>query len=216
MPKKLYLYLFPLLCFSTISAAAQKPFIEGIITYKVSITAPGDNEGGNRHTGKYIITVKGDQFRKELKMNNGFTYTSLHTNGTIYILRDAGDRKFAIETDKQRTEEKNAKYRDFKLKNGSVTKTIAGKQAHKAIVTYPNGDTSEILYTTDWEPRAGLFDKFPGIKFLPLSYTHENNDGMLMYFEAEKIEERPVENATFHIPEDYKLMTYQEYEQLKK
>ena len=60
------------------------------------------------------------------------------------------------------------------------------------------------------------YERFPNTKFLPLSFSYKDENGMTMLFDAEKVEAAPVENAVFRIPPDYKMISYKEYKELSQ
>ena len=95
--------------------------------------------------------------------------------------------------------------------------TIAGQQCQKATVTYKDGGTSSLYYTTAWtSPDPSLFDRFPGIKYMPLTFEYRNEEGITMHFAAERIESKPVESALFRVPPDYKIISNAEYKAISK
>jgi hypothetical protein len=214
--KRIFLYNLFLLFISGFTTQAQKQFAEGMLTYKVTIEQSADQEGLVQYQGKYIITVKGKLLRKELVMDNGFRNIMLYTSNATYMLRNAGNKKLAIEMDRQEMDNINARYKDFSITNGKETKTIAGIEAQRAVITYKDGNHLDLFCTTNWQPGEAIFDKFPGITVMPMSYTLKNEDGTIMHFKLIKAEEKAIENKTFTVPEDYKIMTHKEYEQLAK
>ena len=74
-----------------------------------------------------------------------------------------------------------------------------------------------MFYSNDWYPLQSItYERFPGAKFLPISYSYTDEHGIAMDFEADLIEMQPVENAIFRIPPEYKMISYEEYKQLSK
>lgn len=213
---KLFLYSLLLLTLTNYTAFAQKQFEEGVLTYDVSIDPAGDGEGIAQYKGTYTITVKGKQIRKELLMDNGYQNTMLFTKNGGYILRNLGKKKLAIQMDEKRIDKRRDEHTDFILREDKGTKTIGGIVGEKHTVIYKDGSKLEIYCSPEWIPGEDVFDKFPGIKMLPLSYMHKNDDGTTMSFRLRKLEVKLLENNSFSIPEDYKIMTHAEYEQLNK
>jgi hypothetical protein len=84
-------------------------------------------------------------------------------------------------------------------------------------VVYKNGTESTIYYTKDIIPGNELmYDLFPGIKVLPLSYLYDDNKGNVIEFTANAVRSEPVENQNFRIPADYKIITHTEYREMNK
>ena len=197
-------------------AYAQKPFMEGMIEYKVKLVT----SEGRPFEGKFTFTIKAGRIKKELKLNNGYDYILLinSMNNTIYSLQTMNSKKYAIQLTMAEIEENQDKYRGFSLKEDRTTgRVIAGYTVFKGEVTYTDGSQAEIYFTPDWYPEKSItFDRFPDAKFMPLSYTYIDENGSSMHFEAEKINVLPVENAVFKLPSDYKVISHNEYKQLRK
>lgn len=196
---------------------AQKPFVEGNIVYAVTINAADGNGNTKEYKGSYTITIKGKQIRKELKMKNGYDDILIFNfeNNTAYSLKTLGDKKYAIQLSMEDFVSKAQKYEGFTLKKDEQEKKIAGFSARKADVTYRDGNISTIFLTDEWQPDNKLtFERFPGCKFLPLVFDYTNENGSRLHFQAEHVNATPVENADFRIPADFKLINYNEYQQL--
>jgi len=199
----------------SVMAKAQKPFTEGIIIYKISIESLGNHTA----TGTYTCIIKGEQIRKELKMDNGYQDILLfdYSKNTVYSLQIRGDKKYAIQLSLGDFTSKQKKYLNFTLQDKpGNTKQIAGNNAQEAVIRYTDGSQADIYYIKDWYPQEAMtFDRFPGIKVFPLECSYTYNEGT-MHFYAEKMELEPVESAAFHIPADYKMISYAEYKQAIK
>jgi hypothetical protein len=197
-------------------AEAQQTFVEGMIRYAVSIGPVSDSTGFTEHAGTYTVIVKGSQLRKELKMNTGYQniiITNANTN-TAYSLQSAGGQAYAIQLSMQDLKERQRLFEGFRLQEYPGKMTIAGLPCEKATVTYKDGSKSSLYYTTTWQaPDMTLYDRFPGIKNIPLAFEYRNDDGIIMHFQAEKLEAVPVESALFRVPPEYKVISNAEYKQ---
>jgi hypothetical protein len=196
------------------SVTAQKPFTEGIIIYKVSLVS-SDNK---TFYGTYTFFIKGNQVKKEIKLNNGYQDIVIINSGAnkIYSLQNRNGKKYAIELSMPQMLKNQEKFSGFTLKNEmGESQKIAGYSVYKANINYSDGTAPEIFYTKDWSPAQTVtFERFPNAKFFPLHFSYTNDEGMVMIFEAEKIEPGPVENGVYRIPADYKMISYDEYKQL--
>lgn len=200
-------------------ANAQQQFVEGRIKYAVSIGPVSDSAGFSEHAGTYTIIVKGQQLRKELLMNTGYQNILLvnNTAGTAYSLVTNAGQRYAIQLTMADLKERQKRYEGFNQKEQTGNMTIAGWPAQKAMISYKDGSSSALYYTTSWQTSdAGIFDRFPGIKNIPLSFEYRNEEGITMHFQAEKLEAVPVENALFRVPVDYKIISNAEYKQQKR
>lgn len=196
------------------AAIAQKPFTEGVIVYKVTIESPTASTA--RVSGTYICTIKDQQIKKEIKMNNGYQDVLIFNYGkkTVYSLQVKGDKKYAIQLKMDDFTKKQDKYRDFKLQDKEGVKKIAGIPAREAAITYPDSTLADLYYTPEWYPTQSIiFEHLPDTKVFPLEFTYDAQKGR-MHFQAESIMTKPVENSVFHIPADYKMISYDEYLQL--
>jgi len=215
MPHKLYVFLLLFFCLNC-RAIAQKPFAEGIIVYKVKL----ESTGNNLITGYYTFTIKGDQVRKEIKMNNGYQDIVILYCGTkkSVSLQNLNGKKYAIELNMPEMINNEKKFQGFTISGEQAAdKNIAGCKAFAANISYTDGTNAPVYYTKEWRPtQPNTFDRFPNAVFLPLDFYYKDEHGMTMWFEAEKIEPGPVENAVFRIPHDYKIISYAEYKELNK
>jgi hypothetical protein len=195
---------------------AQKPFMEGTIIYKVTL-ASADNK---IFSGTYTFFIKGNQVRKEIKLNNGYQDIVLLNSGTnkVYSLQNRNGKKYAIELSMPQLLKSQEKFNGFTVKDETnESKKIAGYSVYKANINYTDGTAHEVYYTKEWDPSQKVtFERFPNAKFLPMYFSYTDDQGMVMTFEAEKIEPEPIENAIFRIPADYKMISYGEYKQLSE
>jgi len=219
MAHKFYVLSCLLCLFCGLKTIAQRPFSEGTITYKVTIQGLQSNKIADE--GTYTFTFKGDQLKKELRLNSGFQDIIIFdfAKNTVYSLRVAGTKKYAIQLNIDDILNDQRKYENFSLDKTEGNKKIAGLSASKAIISYTESSITSftLYYTNDWYVNQPVgFERFPKAKFLPLSFTYTTNNGMIMTFEATQITPQPVENAVFRIPTDYKIISHAEYMQLNK
>ncbi len=195
---------------------AQKPFTEGVVSYKVKLRS-ADNKV---FRGQYTFTFKGPHVKKELKLDNGFEDIVLIDCGTgkVFSLQNRNGKKYAIQLSMDEIVKKQEAYTGFTLKDEASEKTnVAGYAVSKSKVTYKNGSSAEIFYSKDWYPLQPVsYERFPSAKFLPLEYSYTDEHGIAMEFETDKISLEPIENAVFRIPPEYKMISYEEYKQLSK
>ncbi len=212
---KCYIFLI-LFLISAITCLAQKPFTEGTVIYNVTLASPSKQT----FSGTYTFFIKGNQIRKEIKLNNGYQDVVLLNCGTnkVYSLQNKNGKKYAIELSMQELQQRQAKFDGFKMANETNdTKKIAGYSVYKANVNYTDGSTPVVYYTKDWQPTQPItFERFPNAKFLPVRFSYTDEHGMAMTFEAQVIDLEPIENSRFRIPADYKMISYKEYKELSE
>lgn len=200
----------------SLHASAQKPFQEGVIIYSVTLQSADRKE----MKGTYTFTIKGNEIKKELKLNNGYNDIILLncSTGTAYSLQAKNGKKYAIQLNMRDLEKKQAQFAGFIINNEQAnSRSIAGMAAYKGSISYKDGVAQDIYYTKEWSPAQGItFERFPNSKFLPLGFSYTDENGITLRCEAIKIEAGPVENAVFRIPPDYKMISYKEYRELSQ
>jgi hypothetical protein len=177
-----------------------------------------DNKAYN---GTYTFTFKNGQIRKELKLTNGFQDIVLinTNNNTIYSLRNKNGKMFAIQLSMEEMTERQKQYKGYSITEESgKEKMFAGKKGIKSLVRYKNGMSSELYLNKDWYAEKSIaFERFPDARFIPLMYSYKDDArGFSMQMEVESISEEPVENSMFRIPEDYRIISNEEYKQLSR
>lgn len=211
---RLRTYLLALLVFLPINGWAQKPFLEGTITYKVKLDTDDDIK-----TGTYIITIKGGQIRKEMRLT-GLDYVIIINcrTGKVYSLQNRSGKKYAIELTIEEMLAEQDKFRGYVLTDMHRDNTqIAGYAVSWGNVRYKDGATATVAYSRDWRPaEAVTFERFPAAGFMPLDFRYKNESGISVSFEALKIDAEPVENAVFRVPDDYKIISNAEYREMNR
>lgn len=199
-----------------LNALAQEMLTEGTIKYAVSIGPVAGGTTFTEHAGTYTIIIKGKYVRKELSMNTGYKNIQIlnGNTGAVYSLQSSGGQKYAIQLHWSDLVEKQKPYQGFTLDAASGSSTIAGWPCQKTTVRYKDGSTSVMYYTNSFRTDDTiLFDRFPGLQSIPLSFEYRNEEGITMHFSAEKLEASPVESALFRVPPDYKVISNSEYRQ---
>jgi len=199
-------------------AMAQNPFVEGRITYAVSMDPSPDQSGITQHGGTYTIYIKGRMFRKELKLDNGYESTVIWDGNThtAYSIPPSAQEPIAVQLSRQDLEASQKSYRKFRLKDAEGSQQVGGWSCRPATVSYPNGNQSNICYSRDWTiSESLLYEWFPGISFLPLSFEFRNGSGMLLRFHAESVTEIPLESTLFRLPGNYRILSNREYQKMK-
>ncbi|MBA3828806.1 MAG: hypothetical protein H0X33_07705 [Taibaiella sp.] len=213
-------YLFPcfFLLLITGKALAQKQFTEGTIVYDVSIEAKA-GKAMERYYGIYTINIKDKEMRQELKLNKGYDDVLVYNgnDNSVYSLKITPDKKYAIQLNNADLAKKNRVYENYDLDDVAGDSTINGLPGERAKITYKDGSKGTVIYTRKWlltNPR--IYERFPGIKHLPLAFTYTNADGTTLSFTLVKILDAPIENSLFRIPADYKIMTNAEYKEMNR
>lgn len=216
MQKIVIIILLSLLFCSSI-VAQENVFSEGKVVFDITLDPPDNSEGLRQHKGSYTILVKGNMIRKELVLDNGFRDINIYNadSKAAYSLRSLGSKYYAIELDMNELEEEYDKWRGGVIKDNNGSKKILDINAQKATITYKQGNTCDFYYSTNWKPVDAMFNYFPDIEVMPMSFVITNGKGMNMYFEAQSIKIKAIESAHFKIPKNYKIVTTDEYKQMR-
>ena len=193
---------------------AQKPFTEGKIVYQVKITGPDHKS----YSGTYFFTFKENNLRKEINLPNYQEIMLINTaKNTVYTLKNVNSKKFAIQLSLAEIQNSQAPYNGFTLnERAGKARKIAGYNCSRGMVTYKDGAETEVYFTRDIYAEIPLtFERFPDARFLPLSFFYKAADGTLMEFSADQVLPTGIENASFAIPRDYKMISYSEYKDMK-
>jgi hypothetical protein len=127
-----------------------------------------------------------------------------------YLLIDSGDKKFAIQTDRNKNIDTLNKV-DYKLKRKSKTIEICGKKANLLILSNPKNNKSTKLYyyKTLSNKYIDAYNESPG---LPVLFYLDSNEGLLKY-ELITITHQKVNRDLFGIPSNYQKTTFEEFMQ---
>lgn len=218
--KKPALILCLIICYHI--SGAQEKFTEGIITYNITITGKVPtpaNEPALTETksGTLTISIKGDNVRKDIKLQDGYTHSQISNYATEkeIILQTINTTRYAIEINLDDQRKKNAAYLNAQQETGSGKKTIAGQNATESTLKYKNGSAINLYYISSYDLKhPELFEQFPQLKGIPAIYDIPMSNGFTTHFELSSILAEPVANATFRIPEGYRIISRKEYDKL--
>jgi hypothetical protein len=156
------------------------------------------------------IKQKGHAVLKELLLKNGFKSTKLFLGQAkpSYSFILIAEQNFALKSD-----EESLKCKDLTLETlPTDIKSIAGFKTERGKILCKDRKPIVLYYTQEWQTNNPLlFEEFSSFKALPLAFEINNEDGSLIRFELMKIESKPMENATFQIPNGYKTISQEEY-----
>jgi hypothetical protein len=197
--------------FSFSNANAQKLFVEGELLYAITISQNNpEQKTPNNIQGTLSIKQKGHAVLKELLLKNGFKSTKLFLGQAkpSYSFILIAEQNFALKSD-----EESLKCRDLTLETlPTDIKSIAGFKTERGKILCKDRKPIVLYYTQEWQTNNPLlFEEFSSFKALPLAFEINNEDGSLIRFELMKIESKPMENATFQIPNGYKTISQEEY-----
>ena len=212
--------LLILLLTISVFSFAQKTISEGTMVYDIII------QSGNKEPqmadaldgGTVTVSIKGGQSRSDMVSALGKESTIHDTKtGEAVILKEYSGQKLMITLNKDNWAAKNRTYNDITFDLSNETTTIAGYTCKKAVAKLPNGKTFVVYYATDLvitnKDYNSTFKNLPG---LAMQYEYES--GKMKYkYTLSKINFEPVAASKFDFPKSgYRVMTYEENQQIKK
>lgn len=134
------------------------------------------------------------------------------------ILIDAMGQKLAVKSEKEETQEAMKDMKKPQVKFIDETKEIAGFTCKKAEVTITPEEGEEQTLTVfycdelnvgnvNW---SGQFSEIPGVL---MEYSMENG-GFTINYKATEVKKQKLKDTYFQVPEDYKLLTKEEAQQM--
>jgi hypothetical protein len=199
------------------AAQAQKTFTEGTLLYTLTISSATGQEA--TISGKMQITVKGNKLSKEFSLASGAKslFVVRGDENIAYSLINANNKQYAIEFNA--AELKKKKQVCDKVKTTQVPddkETVAELKAGKMNVSCGT-NTAILYYARDWKiSNTFIFEEFPGLDYLPLSFDITDHAGRVLHYELKKCSPEPIDESSFRVPANYKIISEKEYQQLTR
>jgi len=206
---------FIFLFFVSAALVAGKPF-DGVITYKISYPESKFSEAQlNMFPKVMTVSVKGSKARTEMNVGGGTTVEILdYVAKTKVALINMMGQKFAIKQTAQEIEKENALQPKGTVSVTNETKSIAGYNCKKAIVTSDEDgvkSTFEVWFTEELGGKDANFDNplYKDINGVMLEFLIKTPQ-ITMKLSATSVEKKAVSAKDFEIPTDYTLTTQEE------
>jgi len=206
---------FIFLFFVSAALVAGKPF-DGVITYKISYPDSKFSEAQlNMFPKVMTVSVKGSKARTEMNVGGGTTVEILdYVAKTKVALINMMGQKFAIKQTAQEIEKENALQPKGTVSVTNETKSIAGYNCKKAIVTSDEDgvkSTFEVWFTEELGGKDANFDNplYKDINGVMLEFLIKTPQ-ITMKLSATSVEKKAVSAKDFEIPTDYTLTTQEE------
>lgn len=200
-----------------ISALAQRKLTEGTILYDITISNSTDKPQNAEFLdgATNAVYIKGGKLRTEMVSSLGTQSTIIEqSNGKkqVTILKEYGPQKFMITLTASDWAELNNKFENVTFAfDPTVTKTIQGFVAKKAVGKLADGTTFTVWYTPDIVVDNKDF-QYANRSLPGLAMEYETNVGNLqVIYTVSKLSFAPVPGAKFDLPKSgFRVMTYQE------
>jgi hypothetical protein len=198
---------------STAVGICQNPF-EGLITYDVTYNelSPELENYKNSLPQQASVYCKGSKIRMEQVTAFGkqVIITDQENEQMVMLIEMLG-QKIALQIPREDYLMQIENMKDQRIDYVQETKTFAGFDCEKAIVTDATNGKKMVVYFTTAFDNPG--NKFIALKGFPLFYQDSTNKSVSMEMEAVEVKEQFIEDQLFEIPADYQLMTREEMQQ---
>ncbi|MBP8033763.1 MAG: hypothetical protein KAZ71_04145 [Bacteroidia bacterium] len=220
--------LFSALAVVALSALSLNAQIkEGSITYNMTMEGLPPEQAAMIGDMELKSTFKTGKVLTEMSSMMFTNQTLIDDKGMVMLMEQMGN-KIAIKQTKEEMEKEEAKVKDKpadpKIEYTAETKTIAGYECKKAIVTMVNKDKKEekmdIWYSDKFENNnkegKGQGQGFmKGLKGMPFEYAG-GQGGMKFKMVAKEVSVEPVADSKFELStEGYKMMTMDELKAMR-
>ncbi len=201
-------------------AYAQQKFTEGTIEYTITINGPAttdDNNPGVSKAGTLLFSIKDNNVRQDLKLEDGYTYSRIGNFVTEkdIILQTLNTVNYAIETDLKSLKAKAGAYYGARFETTANTRKVNDIDVQEAVLKYKDGSTLRFFYNKSYElAHPEIFERMPELKGLPALFDIPMNNGFVTHFELRRVSPGPVGNAVFRVPEGYRIISKKEYDKL--
>ncbi len=154
--------------------------------------------------------VKGSQLRTEVPMPMGgdqIVIFDVKKNEGVMLMNMMGTKNaITMSSEYLEAEAKKLGSADPNITYYKDYKNIAGYRCQKAVIE--QSGTNSVVYFTDKIPNLG--QNYKGLRGMPLQYSTSQN-GVESILTATKVEQKPISNSKFEIPEEYDVLTIEEF-----
>lgn len=217
-----YLFTFSflvLLFISGCSSSDEKYISEGVIEYD-AVVLDQDNSMASIAPNKMTVKFKDNKSYAELSAGFGLFSTSFIADPeklTMIQLVKLFNKKFAHVTDSSVLNEEKASSPKIKMSPTKETKIIAGYKCKKAIISFEDNEhpTYSVYYTDEINIKNPNWNISPYYELTGVLMEYQMlRYGLEMKFTAKSVTKANVEDALFELPNDYKIISQEEMDQL--
>jgi hypothetical protein len=193
------------------SANAQKP-VSGVFHYKATISLPDTNivlKSWNVHlyTNDTIVRVETETGQFGVQV-----YIRHMQMNKAYLLLEADGEKYAIQTNLEKTPEKDTTAPEYTIKKKFGSKKIAGIKCRKYYII-DKGQTEGYYCWFAKKISNKYLEVYPEVKGLAVDYYLPSRDGLIHYELVSYTPSAPSRDL-FGIPSDYKRISFDEFVRL--
>lgn len=187
---------------------------EGVITYDAELV-DSESPMADMAPSKMTIKFKNNKTAVQMSAGMGFLALSFISNPEAktftQMLKLTGSPWKVVTQNYEEIQKENELF-NLEVIPTNQTKMIAGYKCQKARVHYKGGDPMDydIYYTTELNIQNSNFaNPYYSLEGVLMEYRIKKA-GLEMQFVATSVVKEPVEDATFEIPPDHKVITVQD------
>lgn len=219
MKRIIILFIATICCLNMSNLMAQKKkAFAGTVKFSIKYEGDVDPQELAKAPTEISYLVSGNNTKVTHDLGGAFRHDiTVGDSGKTIILFDIPGQKMAVVVTKEESDESQKAYK-YDIVEVNETKEVCGFVCKRYDVTITNieedRETKLTVYTSD---AIGLDEKInsdiPGLKGFPLYRVIEGKSVKTTY-EAVEVAKKKVSPAEFMIPEGYKVMTVEEFQQL--
>ncbi|MFT3981870.1 MAG: hypothetical protein QM687_15495 [Ferruginibacter sp.] len=204
----------------TMSNVLQKPLTEGVLQYEISIvSAKNEPTTVNSLNGAILtLSLKPDMSRSDMKSSLGSESTVFNSStASGFILKEYSGQKLMITMTEANWDQKNKTNENLSFTVSNETTVIGNYTCKKAVATMADGK----LFTVYYDPSVVIANKkynnaFSKLQGLPVQYEIQSGN-LTFKYTLKNLSYESVPASKFEAPKSgYRVMTYEENQQLKK
>ena len=201
-----------------VAMQSQSKDFKGVISYNITFSGSDIPAEMQSFLPKALKTSIGEGFVKTEMFGGSFKTISIKnlSDKSVYNLIDLMGTKTGYKSTFEEIQQDMSESSDFKVELANETKEILGYKCKKAIIT-GNKEGEEISITVYYTEELGNSDinfddpEFKDIKGVMLEFEIPTPQ-FTMTLTATSVEKKSVPAEEFKVPEEYKIITKQEFE----
>lgn len=201
-------------------AKGQKTFNEGILTYNISIeSSKGEKQVTGSLNGAVInIYLTREKSRTEMISTPGTETTVFDDKaGKAFILKEYSGQKLMISLTEENRAEKNKVNSNLKFVIDNTITTVAGYACKKATAVSSDGKSYIVFFDPSIIPVNKDYNYgFPQLPGIPVQYELQSGN-LVFRYSLVKYSAESIAANKFEAPKTgFRVMSYEENQQLKK
>lgn len=217
---KKIVFIITFLFVISLQVDAQRSYNEITLAYDISVSSTSEKTelAKSLEGAKLTVMIKGTQTRSDMVSPVGSESSLYDTrSGKGFILKEYSGQKLLITLNKENWKQKNQYYHNLNFSIDADVENLAGYSVKKATALLPNGKNFVVYFTPDLivtnNQYNNSFDQLPGV---PVQFELESGN-LIFRYRLNAVSTEPIASSRFELPKNgYRMMTYEDNQQLKK